>query len=46
MYDLDGEDDDSVDITPEFMKHEDPEVDATDATDAADDKDTSTEEKD
>jgi RNA recognition motif-containing protein len=35
MYDLDGEDDDSVDITPEFMKHEDPEVDATE-TAAAD----------
>lgn len=31
MYDLDGEDDDSIDITPEFMKHEDPEVDAPDA---------------
>jgi RNA recognition motif-containing protein len=28
MYDLDGEDDDSVDITPDFMKHEDPEVEA------------------
>jgi hypothetical protein len=27
MYDLDGEDDDTVDITPDFMKHEDPEVD-------------------
>ena len=36
MYDLDGtDDDDAIDITPEFMKHEDPEVDATDATDAA-----------
>ena len=35
MYDLDGtDDDDAIDITPEFMKHEDPEVDATDATDA------------
>ena len=32
MYDLDGtDDDDSVDITPEFMKHEDPEVEAPDA---------------
>ena len=36
MYDLDGtDDDDAIDITPEFMKHEDPEVEATDATDAA-----------
>ncbi len=27
MYDLDGtEDDDAIDITPDFMKHEDPEV--------------------
>lgn len=42
MYDLDGEDDDSVDITPDFMKHEDPEVDAPDT---ADDKDTTTEDK-
>lgn len=33
MYDLDGEDDDSVDITPDFMKHEDPEPDAPDAPD-------------
>jgi cold-inducible RNA-binding protein len=31
MYDLDGEDDDSVDITPDFMKHEDPEVETPDA---------------
>jgi RNA recognition motif-containing protein len=30
MYDLDGEDDDSVDITPDFMKHEDPDPDAPD----------------
>ena len=46
MYDLDGEDDDSVDITPDFMKHEEPEVDAPE-TDAApaDDPDTNTEEK-
>jgi RNA recognition motif-containing protein len=37
MYDLDGTDDeDAIDITPEFMKHDDPEVDAPDATDAAD----------
>lgn len=33
MYDLDGEDDDSIDITPDFMKHEDPEVEAVDAPD-------------
>ena len=45
MYDLDGEDDDSVDITPDFMKHDDPEVeapetpDAPEAPDAPDDKD-------
>lgn len=31
MYDLDGEDDDTIDITPDFMKHEEPEVDAPDA---------------
>jgi len=35
MYDLDGEDDDSIDITPDFMKHEDPEVETPDAVDAA-----------
>ena len=35
MYDLDGEDDDSVDITPDFMKHEDPEVETPDAADPA-----------
>ena len=29
MYDLDDSDDDSVDITPDFMKHEEPEPDAT-----------------
>lgn len=35
-FDLDDtEDDDSIDITPDFMKHEDPEVDATDAPDTA-----------
>jgi cold-inducible RNA-binding protein len=35
MYDLDGTDDeDAIDITPEFMKHEDPEVEATDAVEA------------
>ena len=38
----DGEDDDVIDITPDFMKHDDPDVDetepaeATDATDATD----------
>jgi RNA recognition motif-containing protein len=37
MYDLDGTDDeDAIDITPEFMKHDDPEVDAPDATEPAD----------
>ena len=31
MYDLDDtEDEDAIDITPDFMKHDDPEVDATD----------------
>jgi RNA recognition motif-containing protein len=43
MYDLDGtEDEDAIDITPDFMKHEDPEVDApeADAAEAVDDKDT------
>ena len=33
MYDLDGEDDDSIDITPDFMKHEEPEVDVPDTAD-------------
>ena len=37
MYDLDGtDDDDAIDITPEFMKHEDPEVEATDSAEAPD----------
>jgi cold-inducible RNA-binding protein len=37
MYDLDGtDDDDAIDITPEFMKHDDPEVEATEAIDATD----------
>ena len=32
MYDLDGtEDEDTIDITPDFMKHEDPDVDTPDA---------------
>lgn len=35
-FDLDDSDDDGIDITPDFMKHEDPEVDAVDATDAPD----------
>ena len=38
MYDLDDSDEDQIDVTPEFMKHEEPEVDAPDAVD---DKDTS-----
>ena len=38
MYDLDGTDeDDSLDITPEFMKHEDPEVE-TETTEKAPDQ--------
>ena len=32
----DLEDDDAIDITPDFMKHDDPDVDAPDAADAAD----------
>lgn len=42
MYDLDGtEDEDAIDITPDFMKHEDPEVEVPDAAveTSADDKD-------
>lgn len=39
MYDLDDSDEDQIDVTPEFMKHEEPEVDAPDAVD---DKDTQT----
>ena len=36
-FDLDDtDDDDSIDITPDFMKHEDPEVEAPDAEAAAD----------
>jgi len=35
-FDLDDtDDDDSIDITPDFMKHDDPEVDAPDATEEA-----------
>jgi RNA recognition motif-containing protein len=46
MYDLDGtEDEDTIDITPDFMKHDDPEVDAPDAVDAADPVDDTKEEK-
>ena len=38
MYDLDDTaDEDQIDVTPDFMKHEEPEVDAPDA--AGDDKD-------
>jgi RNA recognition motif-containing protein len=40
-FDLDDtDDDDSIDITPDFMKHEDPEVDAPDAEAAGDAPDT------
>jgi RNA recognition motif-containing protein len=40
-FDLDdSEDDDTIDITPDFMKHEDPEVEAPDAEAAADAPDT------
>jgi RNA recognition motif-containing protein len=46
MYDLDGtEDEDAIDITPDFMKHEDPEVDAPDASDPTDLPDDVKEEK-
>jgi RNA recognition motif-containing protein len=39
MYDLDGtEDEDTLDITPDFMKHEDPDVDAGDDKDSDKDK--------
>jgi RNA recognition motif-containing protein len=43
-FDLDDTDeDDSIDITPDFMKHDDPPVDGPDAADtAADDKDKDT----
>lgn len=45
MYDLDGtEDEDTIDITPDFMKHDDPPVDAPDA-DATDPIDDTKEEK-
>lgn len=38
-FDLDDtEDDDSIDITPDFMKHEDPEVDTDDTDGGTDDK--------
>ncbi len=40
-FDLDdAEDDDAIDITPDFMKHEDPEIDAPDAEAAGDVADT------
>ena len=46
MYDLDGtEDEDTIDITPEFMKHDDPPVDAPDAADATDPIDDTKDEK-
>jgi cold-inducible RNA-binding protein len=38
----DLEDDDAIDITPDFMKHDDPDVDATDETEAADAPDVDT----
>lgn len=41
MYDLDGEDDDSVDITPDFMKHEEPEIEPAESAAEADAADTS-----
>ena len=45
MYDLDGtEDEDTIDITPDFMKHDDPPVDPPDA-DATDPIDDTKEEK-
>ena len=46
MYDLDGtEDEDTIDITPDFMKHDDPPVDAPDAADATDPIDDTKDEK-
>ena len=40
MYDLDGtEDEDTIDITPDFMKHDDPDVDAADDKDKDAEKD-------
>jgi RNA recognition motif-containing protein len=42
-FDLDDtEDDDAIDITPDFMKHEDPDVDAADPVDTADAPDVDT----
>ncbi len=39
MYDLDGtEDEDTLDITPDFMKHDDPDVDGADDKDTDKDK--------
>jgi RNA recognition motif-containing protein len=44
MYDLDGtEEDDTIDITPDFMKHDDPDVEAPETP--ADDTDTEQEAK-
>jgi cold-inducible RNA-binding protein len=46
MYDLDGtEDEDTIDITPDFMKHDDPPVDEPDAAGATDPTDDTKEEK-
>jgi cold-inducible RNA-binding protein len=36
MYDLDDSDEDAIDVTPDFMKHEDPDVEAPDVEKAAD----------
>lgn len=35
MYDLDDSEEDAIDVTPDFMKHEDPEVDAPEVDAAA-----------
>lgn len=35
MYDLDDSDEDAIDVTPDFMKHEDPDPDAPDTAVAA-----------
>ena len=35
MYDLDDSEEDAIDATPDFMKHEDPEVDAPEVDAAA-----------
>jgi RNA recognition motif-containing protein len=45
-FDLDDTDDDGIDITPDFMKHEDPEVDAVDGAETAPDTDAPESDKD